>query len=124
MFPICPIDEDETPITCVGTEYRAIDGACNNLDKPQLGKANSKFARLVPAVYLDDKEELVGGSAFNFYPLAKAEESSRSLEESDRRRSRRRVSAASKLAKCKKDTGFNEDFLDKIKTTEPPTNTL
>lgn len=126
-FKVCPIDEDETKISCVGTEYRSIDGACNNLDKPLIGKANTKYARLIPAVYRDDKEELVGTSPFDFYPLAKEVES-RSLVVSDRNRRRRTSSSSSStsasLAKCKKDPGFDEDFLAKFKPDKPPTNTL
>ncbi|XP_055903868.1 peroxidase-like [Eupeodes corollae] len=41
------------PKECEDSKYRSIDGSCNNLDNPQFGLANFKYARLLPPKYSD-----------------------------------------------------------------------
>lgn len=36
--------------------YRSYDGSCNNLNNPTWGMAQSRYARLLPAIYSDGKK--------------------------------------------------------------------
>lgn len=38
---------------CQRSSYRTIDGSCNNLDNPTWGMAQTRYARLLPAIYSD-----------------------------------------------------------------------
>lgn len=41
------------PPICEKSTYRSLDGSCNHLEQPQLGMANSRYARLLPPRYGD-----------------------------------------------------------------------
>jgi len=50
--------ENETCLTvptCVTSKYRTIDGSCNNLQSPLLGKASTTHRRVTPPNYSDGK---------------------------------------------------------------------
>lgn len=46
-------EEDQTIACDANFPYRHADGRCNNLEHPTWGKANTCFARLLPADYSD-----------------------------------------------------------------------
>lgn len=41
------------PFSCPASKYRSYDGSCNNLGNPVLGTPQTRYARLLPAVYGD-----------------------------------------------------------------------
>ncbi|XP_055850411.1 peroxidase-like [Episyrphus balteatus] len=60
------------PTTCEDTNYRSIDGSCNNLANPLLGMANYKFSRLLPAKYSDGIHQPTGSLAGGPLPNARS----------------------------------------------------
>ena len=50
----CPFEQ---PIACdSSTKFRSIDGSCNNLQRPWLGKAETPYKRYLPPAYQDGLE--------------------------------------------------------------------
>ena len=48
------------PVCRRNSKYRTLDGSCNNLRRPLLGRANTGLGRLLPARYEDGKTLLCG----------------------------------------------------------------
>lgn len=45
-----------TPVNnCDNSQYRSFDGSCNNLQNPVWGTPNTRYNRLLPAIYGDGK---------------------------------------------------------------------
>lgn len=52
---------------CFHRRYRSLDGACNNLQNPTWGAANTAFRRLLPAIYENGFNQPVGWNRHKLY---------------------------------------------------------
>lgn len=62
---------DAFPRTCENSRYRTYDGSCNNLRNPTWGMANTRYGRLLPAIYGDGIQSPTSSVTGSELPLAR-----------------------------------------------------